>query len=162
MSAAKTPEARARIAQFMREEWARRKHVTGFIDGTPALQARRRGFQMVNMAVLHESVNGSRQDAPVHEMTRHEVYVKVMASLRMFEQAYVASHGGMGTPAAFKEHTKDMVVSLPDDIVLHLGDLWDDGQPEACAELYMECMRTLLVLRGHVISAEREIWKDAA
>jgi hypothetical protein len=170
MSAAKTPEIRARIAERVREIWAERKRqaaletamADGFIDATPALEARAMGVEMMNMAVLHESVGGSRQDAPVHEVTRHDVYVKVMAALRINVPEYVANHGGMGSAAAFKEHTRDMVTSLPDDIILHLADLWDDGQKLACAEEYMSCLRTLLVLRGMVINAQWEINREEA
>lgn len=162
MSAAKTPEVRARIAEKVRAYRARQRLAGDFIDASPALEARLLGVEMTNMAVLHESVNGSRQDAPVHEMTRQQVYVKVMAALRIHQPHYVANHGGMGSPAAFKEHTKDMVTSLPDDIVLHLADLWDDGLAEACAAEYMTCMRTLLVLNGMVIAAERDINREAA
>lgn len=169
MSAAKTPEIRARISKRVTEIWAQRKAAAlaasasgGFIDATPALEARKLGVEMMNMAVLHESVNGSRQDAPVHEMTRQQVYFKVMAAIRMHEPHYVANHGGKGSAKAFKEHTRDMVTSLPDDIVLHLADLWDDGQQEACAEEYMECMRTVMVLEGMVTQAEWQINRKEA
>lgn len=161
---AKTPEARARISSFMKQEWARRKAVAsaGLIDATPALEARAMGVEMTNMAVLHEAVNGSLQDAPVHEMTRQAVYVKIMAALRIHLPHYVAVNGGMENPAAFKEHTRDMVTSLPDDMVLYLADLWDDGQQQACAEEYMRCLRALLCLRGEVIRAEWNINREEA
>lgn len=161
-----TREAALELAEYlinaarMKEKVMARRRRIGHIDNSPAAEARAMGCEMTMMAVLHESVNGSRQDAPVHDITRQQVYVKVMAALRMHKRLYLDMNEG--DSAEFKEYTRDMVTSLPDEIVLHLSDLWDDGLTKACADEYMECLYVLLGLKGEVIRANWNINRNAA
>ena len=140
----------------------RRGHKKPFLDLTPSLRAREMGGELFNMAVLHESVNGSRQDAPLFDTSRPKVYVKVMAALRTHCAQHVASYTEAYGEARLKEHVKDVITSLPDQIVLHLNDLWDDCQTQACAEEYMACSEILRRFQDDVLEAERQIGKNAA
>lgn len=151
----------ARLKETVMEARRGKRKSAWPIDASPALKAREMGCEMTMMAVLHESVDGSRQDAPVYDMTRQQIYVKVMGSLRMHRAELVAEYRRINGDARLKEHVNDVITSMPDEIVLHLADLWDDGQTEACAALYMECSEILRQLQEDAIEAEDAVKKAA-
>jgi hypothetical protein len=132
------------------------------IDATPAAEARKMGFEMTNMAVLHESVNGSRQDAPVHDVTRQDVYVKVMAALHRHYMPSVDAYLKQHSRAELRELIQDVITSFPDEIVLHISDLWDDGRTLECAREYLYCAEMVWHLRDDVRAAEEQIGREAA
>lgn len=165
-----TREAALELAKYLthaatmkERSMERNRKRIGPIDASPAAEARRRwGVDMTNMAVLHERVGGSRQDAPVFDTSHFEVYVKVMAALRMHARSWLETRTSAHGDAHVKEHVKDVITSLPDQCVLHLGDLWDDGETLSCAQMFMTYMRVLGSLRTVVGDLTDEIYGEAS
>ncbi|MFD9398356.1 GIY-YIG nuclease family protein [Streptomyces sp. NPDC060011] len=155
MSAAKTPEVRARLSEFMKGEWARRRSLP-LIDAGPADEARALGVEMTMMAVRAEFIPGVPMRSCLG-INREMLYVRVYGALRAHAAPYLATGSRTVGEAAVQEHVKDVIFSLPDDDIWELDYIARHSEPLALAETFMDRMNELGAIRREIDALAGEL-----